>query len=182
MRKDTAVRFELETYRYAMPGEEHVDQEELLVFDRDTKKGVTVKAAIEQLARKHPWIDMNLVGIYGHSGGGFASTHAILAFPDFYKVAVSSAGEELLCQYRHEAVMGRTLRGGFVLSPVTAAQLPTRVLSWSGSINWSEGPAPLAEAGHGVLVEKVTSSTVSSEPSMGRSRRMVPPSAPSRLV
>jgi len=92
VRKDTAVRFELETYRYAMPGEEHVDQEELLVFDRDTKKGVTVKAAIEQLARKHPWIDMNLVGIYGHSGGGFMSTAAMLVYPDFFKVAVSSSG------------------------------------------------------------------------------------------
>ena len=34
----------LETYRYAMPGEEHVDQAELLVFDRDTKKRETVKA------------------------------------------------------------------------------------------------------------------------------------------
>jgi len=50
------------------------------------------KAAIEQLARKHPWIDMNLVGIYGHSGGGFMSTAAMLVYPDFFKVAVSSSG------------------------------------------------------------------------------------------
>jgi dipeptidyl-peptidase 4 len=32
------------------------------------------------------------VGIYGHSGGGFASTDALLRYPDFFKVAVSSAG------------------------------------------------------------------------------------------
>ena len=50
------------------------------------------KAAIEQLARKNPWIDMNLAGIYGHSGGGFMSTAAMLVYPDFFKVAVSSSG------------------------------------------------------------------------------------------
>jgi dipeptidyl aminopeptidase/acylaminoacyl peptidase len=50
------------------------------------------KAAIEQLARKHAWIDVNKVGIYGHSGGGFMSTAAMLVYPDFFKVAVSSSG------------------------------------------------------------------------------------------
>jgi dipeptidyl aminopeptidase/acylaminoacyl peptidase len=47
---------------------------------------------IRQLAAKYPWIDINKVGIYGHSGGGFASTDAIFRYPDFYKVAVSGAG------------------------------------------------------------------------------------------
>ena len=50
------------------------------------------KAAVEQLAKRHPWIDANLVGIYGHSGGGFMSTAAMLVYPDFFKVAVSTAG------------------------------------------------------------------------------------------
>lgn len=50
------------------------------------------KAAIEHLARRNPWIDMNLVGIYGHSGGGFMSTAAMLVYPDFFKAAVSSSG------------------------------------------------------------------------------------------
>lgn len=49
-------------------------------------------AAIKQLAKKYDWIDVNRVGIWGHSGGGFASTKAMLSFPDFYKVAVSEAG------------------------------------------------------------------------------------------
>jgi dipeptidyl-peptidase-4 len=49
-------------------------------------------AALKQLALRYPYMDLDRVGIYGHSGGGFASTRAILAFPDFYKVAVSSAG------------------------------------------------------------------------------------------
>jgi len=50
------------------------------------------KAAIEQLARKYSFIDINKVGIYGHSGGGFMSTAAMLVYPDFFKVAVSSSG------------------------------------------------------------------------------------------
>jgi dipeptidyl aminopeptidase/acylaminoacyl peptidase len=48
--------------------------------------------AITQLAASHRWIDIQKVGIYGHSGGGFASTDAILRYPDFFKVAVSGAG------------------------------------------------------------------------------------------
>ncbi len=50
------------------------------------------KAAIEQLAARHSFIDINRVGIHGHSGGGFMSTAAILQYPDFFKAAVSCAG------------------------------------------------------------------------------------------
>ncbi len=50
------------------------------------------KIAIEQLAARHDYIDINRVGIHGHSGGGFMSTAAILQYPDFFKVAVSCAG------------------------------------------------------------------------------------------
>ncbi len=50
------------------------------------------KAAIEQLATLHPFIDLDRVGIYGHSGGGFMSTAAMLIYPDFFKVAVSESG------------------------------------------------------------------------------------------
>ena len=49
-------------------------------------------AGIRQLGARHSWIDVDQVGIYGHSGGGFASTDGILRYPDFYKVAVSQAG------------------------------------------------------------------------------------------
>jgi dipeptidyl aminopeptidase/acylaminoacyl peptidase len=50
------------------------------------------KAGIEQLADRHPFIDLERVGIYGHSGGGFMSTAAMLVYPDFFDVAVSSSG------------------------------------------------------------------------------------------
>lgn len=53
---------------------------------------VDKKAAIEQLARRDPWIDIERVGITGHSGGGFMSAAAMLQFPDFFKVAVSESG------------------------------------------------------------------------------------------
>jgi dipeptidyl aminopeptidase/acylaminoacyl peptidase len=47
---------------------------------------------IKQLSAQNAWMDIDRVGIWGHSGGGFASTDAILRYPDFYKVAVSGAG------------------------------------------------------------------------------------------
>ena len=50
------------------------------------------KYAIEQLANRHSYIDIDKVGIHGHSGGGFMSTAAICQYPDFFKVAVSCAG------------------------------------------------------------------------------------------
>lgn len=49
-------------------------------------------AMIRQLGERHPWLDLDRVGIYGHSGGGYAAADAILRYPDFYKVAVSQAG------------------------------------------------------------------------------------------
>ncbi len=50
------------------------------------------KAVIKNLAARHSFIDVSKVGIYGHSGGGFMSTAALLVYPDFFKVAVSTAG------------------------------------------------------------------------------------------
>ena len=50
------------------------------------------KVAVEQLAARHKFIDIDRVGIHGHSGGGFMSTAAICQYPDFYKAAVSCAG------------------------------------------------------------------------------------------
>ncbi len=47
---------------------------------------------IRQLAERYSWMDTTRVGIWGHSGGGTASTRAILAYPDFFKVAVSESG------------------------------------------------------------------------------------------
>ncbi|HSK14144.1 MAG TPA: DPP IV N-terminal domain-containing protein, partial [Phnomibacter sp.] len=51
------------------------------------------KLAIEQLAVRYSWIDKERVGIFGHSAGGFDAGHAVLEFPDFYKVAVASSAD-----------------------------------------------------------------------------------------
>ena len=50
------------------------------------------KYAIEQLAQRHSFIDIDRVGIYGHSGGGLMAAAAICSYPDFYKAAVSCSG------------------------------------------------------------------------------------------
>ena len=50
------------------------------------------KVVAEQLADQYSFIDITKVGITGHSGGGFMSTAAMLVYPDFFKVAVSGAG------------------------------------------------------------------------------------------
>ncbi len=50
------------------------------------------KAAIEQLAKEYPFIDIDRVGIWGHSGGGFMTAAALLIYPDFFKVGWSESG------------------------------------------------------------------------------------------
>ena len=49
-------------------------------------------AGMRQLAQRYPWIDLERAGIYGHSGGGFATGDAMLRYPDFFKVGVAEAG------------------------------------------------------------------------------------------
>ncbi len=49
-------------------------------------------AGIRQLAQMHSYIDINRVGIWGHSGGGFATACAMFRYPDFFKVGISESG------------------------------------------------------------------------------------------
>ena len=49
-------------------------------------------AVIKELGARMPWLDLDRVGIFGHSGGGFASADAMFRYPDFFKVAVSTSG------------------------------------------------------------------------------------------
>ncbi|MFD1832794.1 DPP IV N-terminal domain-containing protein [Streptomyces desertarenae] len=49
-------------------------------------------AALRQLARTRPWMDLDRVGAFGHSGGGFAAARAVLDFPEAYKVGVALSG------------------------------------------------------------------------------------------
>ncbi|MEO2128147.1 MAG: DPP IV N-terminal domain-containing protein [Christiangramia sp.] len=49
-------------------------------------------SGIRQLAEKYPYMDLDHVGIWGHSGGGFATAAAMFRYPEFYKVGISESG------------------------------------------------------------------------------------------
>jgi dipeptidyl-peptidase-4 len=49
-------------------------------------------AGMKQLAQQYPWIDLSRAGIWGHSGGGFATTTAMFRFPDFFKAGIAESG------------------------------------------------------------------------------------------
>jgi dipeptidyl-peptidase 4 len=49
-------------------------------------------AGMRELAERFPFIDLERAGIWGHSGGGFATASAMFRHPDFFKVGVSQAG------------------------------------------------------------------------------------------
>jgi dipeptidyl-peptidase 4 len=51
-------------------------------------------AGMRELAAKYPWIDIERVGIWGHSGGGFATADAMFRYPDFFKVGISESGNQ----------------------------------------------------------------------------------------
>lgn len=50
-------------------------------------------ALIKQMAQRYPYMDLTRVGIYGTSAGGYGAAHAMLVFPDFYKVGVTISGD-----------------------------------------------------------------------------------------
>jgi len=47
---------------------------------------------IQELAQRYPWIDVNRVGIWGHSGGGNTTADAMFRYPDFFKVGWAESG------------------------------------------------------------------------------------------
>lgn len=49
-------------------------------------------SGMQQLAEKHPYMDLEHVGIWGHSGGGFATAAAMFNYPDFFDVGISESG------------------------------------------------------------------------------------------
>ncbi len=49
-------------------------------------------AGIRQLAEEYDFIDLDKVGVWGHSGGGFATASAMFKYPEFYKVGISESG------------------------------------------------------------------------------------------
>ena len=106
------------------------------------------KVTAEQLADRHDFIDLDRVGIYGHSGGGFMSTAAMLVYPDFFDVAVSSSGNHTNDVYNRwwsethhgvEEVVDDSGRVSFeydiATNPELAANLKGRLLLTTGDVD-----------------------------------------------
>jgi dipeptidyl aminopeptidase/acylaminoacyl peptidase len=49
-------------------------------------------AGMKELGKRFAWIDMDRIGIWGHSGGGNATATAMFRYPDFFKVGWSESG------------------------------------------------------------------------------------------
>ena len=49
-------------------------------------------AVLQELGRRHEWLDTRRVGIMGHSGGGYASVRALLEYPEVFHAAVATSG------------------------------------------------------------------------------------------
>ncbi|HEU4469559.1 MAG TPA: DPP IV N-terminal domain-containing protein [Flavisolibacter sp.] len=112
------------------------------------------KAVVEQLADRYSYIDIDRVGIYGHSGGGFMSTAAMLVYPEFFKVAVSSSGNHDNAIYnrwwseKHHGVketIGEKGDTSFIYSidknPDLAKNLKGHLLLTTGDIDNNVNPA-----------------------------------------
>jgi len=55
--------------------------------------------AVKAMAERHEWIDADRVGIWGASGGGYATARAMFQFPAFFKVGVSLCGNHDQARY-----------------------------------------------------------------------------------
>lgn len=103
-------------------------------------------AGIRQLAASRPFMDVDRVGIWGHSGGGFAAAHGIMDHTDFYKVAVSSAGNHDVRGYvvgwgeQYQGLpVGETYKAQF--SADSAANFRGKLLLVSGDMDDNVPPA-----------------------------------------
>jgi dipeptidyl-peptidase-4 len=71
-------------------------------------------AGMKELARQYRFIDIDKVGIWGHSGGGFATAAAMFRHPDFFDVGISESGNHDQRNYeddwgeRYQGLLART--------------------------------------------------------------------------
>ncbi|MDB4900486.1 MAG: peptidase dipeptidylpeptidase domain protein, partial [Gemmatimonadetes bacterium] len=59
-------------------------------------------AAMQELGRRYPWVDVSRAGIYGHSGGGFITADAMFRYPDFFKAGISESGNHDQREYEDD--------------------------------------------------------------------------------
>ena len=110
--------------------------------------------ALKELSKKYSWIDIEKVGIFGHSAGGYDAGHAVLEFPDFYKVAVASSADHdfrMEKDWWPEMYMGWPVDSTYhLVSNITmAGNLKGKLLITHGGIDENVNPSAtfkLAEA------------------------------------
>lgn len=110
--------------------------------------------AIKQLGKRFTWIDTTRVGIFGHSAGGYDAGHAVLAYSEFYKVAVASSADHdhrMEKAWWPEMYMGWPVDSAYHLqSNITmAGNLKGKLLITHGGIDENVNPSAtfkLAEA------------------------------------
>jgi dipeptidyl-peptidase-4 len=102
---------------------------------------------LKQLATTRPWMDLNRVGIFGHSGGGYATAQAMLTYPDFYKVGVAGAGafdERLYQAAWSDLYNGPDLKGlEAMATPNAASRLRGKLLLVHGEMDDNVHPASM---------------------------------------
>ena len=105
------------------------------------------KITLESLAKDRTYMDLDKVGIFGHSGGGFMSATAILTYPKFYKVAVAASGNydpNIYTQWWGETYHGLSPDGkkGYIPTAVElAANLEGKLLLITGDVDINVHPA-----------------------------------------
>lgn len=92
------------------------------------------KLVVEELARRYSYLDIDRVGIYGHSGGGLLSTTAILTYPDLFKVAVAVSGNHdnnIYAKFWGEVYHGVTVEytkaADSTVTPIFKCDIPTNM-------------------------------------------------------
>ena len=80
--------------------------QDVIYWDRGHQEIPDHAATLEQLAEKRPYMDLNRVGIHGHSMGGYTVIRALLVAPEVYHVGVASAPVVDLSAQWHEWYMG----------------------------------------------------------------------------
>ncbi|MEQ8514252.1 MAG: DPP IV N-terminal domain-containing protein [Chromatocurvus sp.] len=94
-------------------------------------------AVIRSLADKRPYMDLNRVGIYGSSGGGFATVRALFDYPDFYRVGVAAAGNHDHRMYL--SLWGETYQGPYDAEGYAEARSYRNAANFSGRLLLAHG-------------------------------------------
>jgi len=116
---------------------------------------------ITQLSRQRPFMDLNHVGMYGHSGGGFMTAQALLTYPDFYTVGVASAGNHdnrLYGSYWGEKYEGMPTGDSYLeqVTALKAGNLTGNLLLVTGDLDDNVNPSMTIQLANALITANKT--------------------------